>query len=188
MKKIYIITPIILVAVFVLSFTVVKAVPLYYLPSAQFGGVASTTASYIIGGTGTSTLTKTFSSDGIEQASWLVAVASSTTPPTLCWKTEFSNNGTDWYGTDNFLASTTVDSAILSHNAGERSDCWKASTSTASTIISRGSNGVSLFVGRKIVISNLDTTHTRIIFAVNPGVNALVDIQRSLKNTVVTTK
>lgn len=176
MKKYIITLAIIVVGVLVAG--TVTAAGLYYIPSASYG-VASTTSTYIIGGTGTTT--RTFASDGYQQMSWLVALASSTTPPTLCWRNEYSNNGTDWYTESNATSTYT-------HNAVERSECWTYATTSASSLISRGSDNKTLFIGRKIVVPNLDTTFTRTVFSVNPGVNARLDIRSSLKNEVVTTK
>lgn len=180
MKKIKF--PLILGAMLLTLFLLVqtaKAIGLYYVASSQTG-VASTTSSYIIGGTGTTT--KTVMSDGLEQVSFLVALASSSTPPTLCWSNQYSNNGTDWYGEDQVYASSTT------HIASDKQECWLYATTSASTIISRGTDGKTLFIGRKIVVPNLDTQYTRTIFSIQPGVNARLDIQSSSKNEVVITK
>ncbi len=157
---------------------IAKAVPLHYLPSTQAGGVASSTASFVLAN---GSITKTFSSDGIQQVTWLVAMASSSTPPTLSWTNQYSNNGTDWYSEDSVYASSTT------HIAAEKVENWLYATSSATTIISTGPDGVTKFIGRKIVVPNLDTQFTRTIFTVT-GANARVDIQRSLKNEVVTVK
>jgi len=154
-----------------LTVTVVKAGPLYYLPSSQAGGVASTTATFVASGT---TITGRFTSDGVEQVSYLVALGSSTTAPILSWVNQYSNNGTDWYTDTTGYASTTA-------------NYWAYGTTTGQTIISNGSDGVTKFIGRRIDVTNLGTTHTRTVFTVTGG-NALIDIQRSLKNTVITTK
>lgn len=168
MKK-YIIGLIIVMAL-VLTTVGVKAAALYYLPSSQIGGVASTTAAFVAVG---STVTGTFSSDGIEQVSFLVAMGASTTQPILNWMVEYSNNGTDWYSDTTGVASSTANYWLYA--------------STTGTIISKGDDGLTYFVGRRIDVTNLATTYTRVIFTVTRA-NAYVDIQRSLKNTVVMTK
>jgi hypothetical protein len=146
-----------------------KAAALYYVPSAQYGAVASSTSAYVLAGT---SITNTFSSDGYEQVSYLVGVGSSTTPPVVSWKAEYSNNGTDWYADSTLSASSTA-------------NYWLAATTTAgATIISKGTDGVTLFVGRRIDVANLSTQYTRVTFSLT-GAAARVDIQRSLKNTVV---
>lgn len=179
MKK-TIITVILVVVAIVAGNLAVKSAGLYYIKSAEYD-VASTTSTFLIGGTGTTT--KTVTSDGYQQISWLVALASSTTPPTLCWKNQYSNNGTDWYGEDGTYASTTA------HYTADRKECWTYSSTTADTnIVSRGSDGVTLFLGRKIVVPNLDTTYTRTIFSVDPVVRARLDIRSSLKNEVILNK
>lgn len=174
MKK-YIITAVVILTILVLGNSVAKSAGLYYIPSAAYS-VASTTSTYVIGGTATTT--KTITSDGFQQVSWLVALASSSTPPTLCWKNEYSNNGIDWY-TESNATSTYV------HNNLEKTECWTYATTTASEFISLGSDGVTRFIGRRIIVPNLDTTYTRTLFSVNPGVNARLDVRSSLKNEVV---
>jgi len=159
----------------------VKAGGLYYQDSTSSNAnFASTTSSFIVGGTGTTT--KTIASDGFEQISWLVALASSTTPPTLCWTNQYSNNGTDWYTEDYSYASTTV------HISTEKQECWLYATTTSTNFVSRGSDGLTYYIGRKIVVPNLDTVFTRTIFSINYGVNARLDIRGSLKNEVVKDK
>lgn len=180
MKK-YILIVLIVTIVVLIGILGVKAANLYYVPISYSPNVASTTASLIVGGT--STTTKTIASDGYQQLTYLVALASSSTPPTLCWMNEYSSNGVDWYGEDYSYASTTV------HISTQKQECWLYSTTTAgNTVLSRGTNGVTSFIGRKIVIPNLDTMFTRTIFSINSGVNALLDIRRILKNEIVLTK
>lgn len=175
--------PLILGAIALVAFLIIKtasALNLYYQQSSPRGTVASTTASFMIGGT--STTTKTIATDGYEQLSFFVAIGSSTTPPTLTWKIEHSNNATDWYGEDQTYASSTI------HTQATRTDSWKAATSSDSTILSRGTDGKTLFVGRKIVIPNLDSQYTRVSFSIGAGERAMLDIHSSLKNEVVLTK
>lgn len=176
MKK-YILIIGIIVGILATSIPAAKALNLYYIQLYGSANVASTTSSFIIGGN--STTTKVIGSDGFNQVSWLVALASSSTPPTLCWKNQYSNNGTDWYTEDSQYASSTI------HISGNKSECWTYSTTTSgTTIISNGSDGVTQYVGRKIVVPNLDTQHTRTVFSIDPGVSARLDIRGSLKNEV----
>ena len=159
----------------------VKSAGLYYTGTVNDNLAASTTATFIIGGNATTT--KTFNSDGYEQVSYLVALGSSTTPPTLSWKNQYSNNGVDWYNEDQVFASSTT------HLSTDRTETWVYSTTTAGTnIISRGTNGVTLFVGRKIVVPNLDTVYTRTQFSISPTSHAMLDVREVKKNTVVTNK
>ena len=160
----------------------VKGLSLYYVPSSQSISLASTTATFIIGGTGTTT--KTFYSDGYQQNSWLIALASSTTQPTLCWINQYSNNGTDWYTQDSFnLASTTPQ-----HVGTENQECFTYATTTATQLISKGTDNLTWYIGRKIVVPNLDTTLTRTIFSITAPGRGMLDIRSSLKNEVTLTK
>jgi len=175
-KKFLIIVGIVALAIVVLA-TGTKAAIFYY-GSERNVDVASTTAQFVLAN---GTVTKTYSSDGFEEASLLVALASSSTAPTLCWSNQFSDNGTDWYSEDTIYASSTL------HVGTQRSDCFTYSTSTGTTIISNGSNGVTRFVGKKIDINNFNTVMSRTIFTVT-GTNALLDVRVNKKNEIVILK
>lgn len=175
-KKFLILVSIVVLGVVVLA-TGTKAAILYY-GSERNVDVASTTAQFVaVNGT----VTKTYSSDGFEKGSFLVALASSSTAPTLCWTNQFSDNGTDWYSEDTLYASSTF------HVGTQRSDCFTYSTSTGTTIISNGSNGVTRFVGKKIDINNFNTVLSRTIFTVT-GANALLDVRVNKKNEIIILK
>lgn len=160
----------------------VKAVSLYYQSDSM--NVASTTATYIIGGTGTTT--KTTISDGFGRISYLVALASSTTPPTLCWRNEFSANGTDWYAENvalNSLATSTVGVRTF------KEECWVYATTTDTTLqLSTGSDGKTIYIGKKVDVPSLSSAWTRTKFYVNAGVNARLDIKKVVSNEVIQTK
>ena len=162
--------------------TITKSASRYYALINPTPNLASTTATFIIGGT--STTTKTFDSDGYEQATFLVAMASSSTPPTLCWKTQYSDNAVDWYSEDYTYASST------SHLSPDPQSCWLYSTTTAlgTNIISQGRDGVTTFLSRKIVIPNLDTNYTRTQFSISSQNRAMLDVRVVRKNTVITSK
>ncbi len=186
MKK-YILIAVVVIGILIGSVSTVKALNLYYI---QVGGsteVASSTSTFVIGGNATTT--KTIVSDGFSQVSWLVALASSTTPPTLCWKNQYSNNNTDWYTED---ASSTLASTNLAHSPIDKQECWTYASTTSgtntATILSTGSDGKTLFMGRKIVVPNLDTQYTRTVFSINTGVSARLDVRGSIKNSVVISK
>lgn len=175
-KKFLIIVGIVVLGITVLT-TGTKAAIFYY-GSERNIDVASSTSQFVLAN---GTVTKTFASDGFEQASMLVALASSSTAPTLCWSNQFSDNGTDWYSEDNTYASSTL------HVGTQRSDCFTYSTSTGTTIISTGSNGVTNYVGKKIDINNFNTVMARTIFTVT-GANARIDIRVNKKNEIVILK
>lgn len=175
-KKLLILVSVIALVVTVLA-TGTKAAIFYY-GSERNVDVASTTAQFVLAN---GTVTKSFASDGFEKASFLIALASSSTAPTLCWSNQFSDNGTDWYTQDSLYASSTL------HVGTQRSDCFTYSTSTGTTIISNGSNGVTRFVGKKIDLDDLNTVFTRTIFTVT-GANALLDVRTNKKNEIVILK
>lgn len=157
----------------------VKALNLYYEASSHTG-VASTTATFMIGGQATTTVTRV--ADGYQQISYLVSLGASTTAPTLCWKNQYSNNNTDWYTEDLVYASSTL------HLTTEKEECWTYATTTTTNLISMGSNGVTLFVGRKIVVPNLDTQYVRTQFYLSGTGRGMLDVRTSLKNEVIKTK
>lgn len=170
----------IIIAIAVILFGIAGSVTAagFYYPSSNSNNVASTTASYVLAN---GTVSKTIISDGIEQVSWLVAFASSSTPPTLSWTNFYSLNGTDWYAEDQTYASSTA------HVSSEKVENWVYATSSATTILSNGSNGVTKFIGRRIVIPNLGTLYTKTIFTVT-GANAMLDVRSATKNQVVISK
>lgn len=179
MKKI-LISLIVLFSIVGGGFLTAKAAGQYYNGSDPDLAPASTTASMMVGGTATST--KTFSSDGFDQMSWLVAIGASTTPPTICWTNQYSNNAVDWYTEDTVYASSTI------HVATEKQECMLYATTSASTFLSRGIDGATHYIGRRIVVPNLGTSFARTIFSINPGAQALVDIRGIRKNQVIVNK
>lgn len=160
----------------------VKAISLYYQSDSL--NLASTTAAYIIGGTGTTT--KPSISDGFGRISYLVSLASSTTPPTLCWRNEYSSNGTDWYAENvnlNELATSTVGVRTF------KEECWLYATTTDETLyLSKGSDGNTIYIGKKIDVPSLSTAWTRTKFYLNAGVNGRLDIKKVISNEVTQTK
>lgn len=181
-KYIIIIASVALILFGIISIPNVKSAALYYLPQGVSGDTSATsTTAYLTGGTGTTT--KTFSSDGVEQVTFLVSLFSSTTPPTLCWKSEGSNDGTRWYGVDSTYASSTV------HIQDSSEHCWTyASTTGILPQVTIGADGKEIGIRRKIIVDNLDTLNSRTIFYVRPGVAARLGVETSLKNEVITTK
>ena len=160
----------------------VKAVSLYYQSDSM--NLASTTATFIIGGTATTT--KTSISDGFGRISYLVALASSTTPPTLCWRNEYSANGTDWYEETvalNSLATSTVSVRTF------KEECWLYATTTDETLyLSKGSDNKTIYIGKRIDVPSLSTAWTRTKFYLTAGNNARVDIKKVISNEVTQTK
>jgi hypothetical protein len=155
-----------------------KAFNGYYKASNPYA-LASTTAVYRAANATTTIVTDV---DGLQQMSYLVAVASSSTVPVLCWQNEYSNNGSDWYSQDFTYASST------SHfnQSSVYQDCMSFATSTNSTIFSKGNDGKTNFVGRRITIDRMDSQYVRTSF-VN-SVASMVDVQTSVKNDVVVNK
>lgn len=177
-KKFLIVVGIFALVVTVLATVTVSKAAIFYYGSDRNIDVASTTAQFVLAN---GTVTKTFGSDGFEGASLLVAIASSSTAPTLCWSNQFSDNGTDWYSEDSIYASSTV------HVATQRSDCFIYSTSTGTTLISTGSDGKTVYVGKKIDVNNFNTVMSRTIFTVT-GANARLDVRVNKKNEIVISK
>ena len=160
----------------------VKAVSLYYQSDSM--NLASTTATFIIGGTATTT--KTSISDGFGRISYLVALASSTTPPTLCWRNEYSANGTDWYEESvalNSLATSTVSVRTF------KEECWLYATTTDETLyLSKGSDNKTIYIGKRIDVPSLSTAWTRTKFYLTAGDRARLDIKKVISNEVTQTK
>lgn len=176
-KKLFIILGSMLLT-FLLIVGTAKAVNLFY--QADSMNLASTTAAFQIGGI--STTTKTASSDGFGRVSYLVTVASSSTVPTLCWRNQFSDNGTDWYG--EFATSTNTTGTVT-----DKVECWDAATTTdTSNFISRGTDGVTIHIGKRVDVFNLNTGLMRTVFYLNNGQRARVDVKRISSNEVVVTK
>lgn len=158
---------------------VAKAVNVYYQADGA-PNVASTTATFQIGGLATTT--KTSSTDGFGRVSYLVAVASSSTVPTLCWRNEFSDNGTDWYG--EFATSTNTTGTVTN-----KVECWTAATTSDITnFISRGTNGVTIYIGKRVDVLGLNTGLTRTIFYLNNAQRAMVDVRKVISNEVIIAK
>jgi hypothetical protein len=168
---------------FFLILGTVKAANVYYQAISGVG-VASTTAVFQIGGQATTT--KTFSSDGYGRVSYLISVGASTTPPTLCWRNEFSDNGTDWYA-ESVALNATATSTISVRTA--REECWIYATTTDTSLFqSLGSDGKTVFIGKKIDIEGLKTGHTRTKFYLNNANRARVDVKTIVSNEVIITK
>lgn len=170
------------IALFVVGFSFInkaKAFNGYYITNQGWGVLASSTAKYVIGGTATDT--EQTNTDGLQKVSYMVAVGSSTTPPTVCWRTQYSDNGLDWYGQQQ---STTT----YTENPVDTSDCWTVATTSASTVMSTGPTGKELIIGRKITVDGIDTQFTRTLFSINPGVNVVLDVEQNKSNQVIINK
>lgn len=129
--------------------------------------------------------TTTVNTDGSEQLSLLVMVGSSTTPPVLSYRVQFSADGIDWYDQDSL---TTTDVATSTyHNSSGRVDIIPYASTTANQTVVTGSNNVK-FITKKIVILNLDTTYTRIVWLNGAGGDVLLNVRPSLKNTIISPK
>ncbi len=128
--------------------------------------------------------TTTVQTDGAEQLTLLVMVGSSTTPPTLSWRVQYSSDGIDWYDEDMLLG---VNSTSTAHVRDGAIHTWAYSSTTANQTIVNGSNSVK-FITKRIVIPNLDTTYTRIVWHNGAGGNLLLNVRPSLKNEYVLPK
>lgn len=184
MKKIGLIAIIIafLVGVSFLGNQTVKAISLYYQSDSM--NLASTTATFIIGGTATTT--KATVSDGFGRISYLVALASSSTPPTLCWRNEFSSNGTDWYA-ENVALNSLATSTVGVRTAKE--ECWLYATTTETSLyLSTGTDGKTIYVGKKVDVPSLSSAWTRTIFYLTAGDRARLDVKKIVSNEVIQTK
>lgn len=170
----------------IFSVSTTKAFGLYYKQVNSSSNLASTTSVFIIGGTGTTT--KTFASDGYQQLTHFIALASSSTPPTLCWTNQYSNDGTDWYTQDNNYASTSAGTSDTVHASSQYKECWTYATTSSSHVMSYGTDGKTIYIGRKIVVPNLDSVFTRTVFSIDPGVRARLDIRSVLKNEIIVQK
>lgn len=180
--KLKILISILSIVVLLTLTTTSRAVGLYYILT---GGVrdtnATTTTSYLTGGTGTTT--KTLFSDGYEQVSYFVTLASSTTPPTLCWKNEYSPDGTRWYGENKTYASSSISIQDAVEN------CYTyASTTGVTPQVVFGADGKEIGLRTKIAVKTLDSQMVRTIFYIRPTVAARLGVESVLKNEVVLTK
>lgn len=158
---------------------------LYYNNTSVIGKTATTSTSYIIGGNATTT--DSFVSDGYEKVSYMLSLASSTTPPTVCWTVQSSNDNSFWYAKDmdQNYASTT------SHTSNGQQDCYTYSTSTQDNTLVRqtgGALGTEIYTFKQIEIGSLNTVYTRVKFYVLSGVSARLGVERNLKNEVILTK
>lgn len=184
MKKTYIVLGLIF-SLLLLAGGTVKAVNVYYQAN-RSNGAASTTATYARQSTATSTNMQTFSSDGYSRVSYLVALGASTTPPTLCWSTDYSDNGVDWYA-DNIALNANATSTVNVRTFKE--DCWVYATTTdQSTYVSKGSTGDTIFLGKKIDVTGLSTGLARTRFYITSAAGALLDVRRIVSNEVILTK
>lgn len=128
--------------------------------------------------------TTTVNTDGFQDLTLLVMLGSSTTPPTVNYRLQYSPDGIDWYdedGNTNSLATTTfnVSSGII-HS-------WTYSSTTANQTIIAGSNSVK-FITKKILITGLDTAYTRIVWLNQAGGDVLLNVRPSTKNTYIIPK
>ena len=168
---------------------VVKSATFYYLHDSNVNKTATSSTSYIIGGT--STTTKTVLSDGYEQISYMISLASSTTPPQLCWRNQFSNDNNFWYGED---AELTTNATTTTHVRTAKEHCWVYASSTDPTtsnqaqLVGGGNNGKEIYVFKKVVVPNLDTPYTRTVFSITPGANARLGVEINKKNELVLQK
>lgn len=169
----------------------VKAGALYYINNSVIGKTATSSTAYIPGGTATTTVV--FQSDGYQSASYLISLASSTTPPTLCWRNQFSNDGAFWYAESDITdtATSTLATTYLPSTSRERCFTYASSTEPATSNraqLTGGAAGTEVYVFRKVSVPVLDTLYTRTVFYINPGVKARFGVERNLKNEVVVTK
>lgn len=172
-------TALVMIAIIlVANYSKVKAFVAYYMTDQPLGTLASTTASYKV--PGVSTTTEYTLTDGIEQVGYLVAIGSSTTPPTVCARTEYSNNGLDWYGS-NQATSTFTESIAPVQN------CWTYASTTGATIMSTGPTGKENLIGHRFVVSGIDSQYIRTLFPVT-GSNVVLDVVQNTKNAVVVNK
>jgi hypothetical protein len=125
--------------------------------------------------------TTTVATDGIEQLTLLVMVGSSTTPPVLSYRVQFSSDGVDWYDEDIITTSLATTTYHVSTGAVHT---WVYASTTANQTIVNGSNNVK-FITKKIVIPNMDTTYTRIVWLNGAGGDVLLNVRPSLKNEYV---
>ncbi len=129
--------------------------------------------------------TTTVNTDGSEYLTLLVMVGSSTTPPVLSYRVQYSGDGIDWYDED---ARTTTDVATSTYQVSSGFvHIWPYSSTTANQTVVTGSNNVK-FITKRIVIPNLDTTYTRIVWLNGAGGDVLLNVRPSLKNTIISPK
>ncbi len=168
-----------------------KGALLYYHNNSQIGKSATSSSAYIIGGNGTTT--QTFQSDGYQNASYMIELASSTTPPTVCWRNQYSNDGTFWYSQGDITDVSTSTTATVFVPSTPKETCWTYASTTAPATsqnaqLTAGADGKEVYVFRKISTPVLDTLYTRTVFYINAGVNARLGVERNLKNEVTTSK
>lgn len=145
---------------------------------------ATTTATFLRSGAG-ATATTTVVTDGEEQLTLLVMLGSSTTPPVLSYRVQYSYNGIDWYDEDSM--TTTNIATTTYHVSSGFVHVWPYSSTTANQTIIDGTNSVK-FITKKIVIPNLDTVYTRIVWINGTGGDALLNVRYSTKNTYILQK
>lgn len=109
---------IVIFAVAFLSYSVAVANPSEFCSKNTSGATSS--PAYMTAGTATTTLTLDNCSDertAIDTASLLIHFSSSTTPPTLKWRYQFSQDNIDWYEEDVALNSnaTTTEAVRTFH-------------------------------------------------------------------------
>lgn len=158
--------------------TVAKSAGLLY---PTYRGTATTTLSYVIGGYSTTTVTS--GTDGLNSIAYLVTFSSSTTPPTLCWQNQFSENNVDWYAEDDSANASSTISVV-----DGKENCWTySSTTDLSSKITLSPSGLATttYLFKKIVVKDLDTPITRTKFYVRPGVSANLSIKSIIKSSVV---
>lgn len=145
------------------------------------GSTATTTTTFAKASAGAFSTT-TVATDGVQQVSFLVMLGSSTTPPVLNWRVQFSDNGVDWYDQD---ALTTTDVATSTyHVASGAVHVWNYSSTTANQSITTGTNSVK-FITKKIVVQNLDTAYTRVVWLNQAGGDVLLNVLPIIKNEYV---
>lgn len=188
---------ILLTAFFLVSFSyrtqIASAFGVRYLPS---GNVATTTPyqSFAKASAG-SFSTTTINSDGSESLSLFVMIGSSTTPPVLSYRVQYSpymgidcaTNGDacTWYDEDS-LTTTNVATSTTHNGSGVVNVIPYASTTANQTIVN-GTNSVK-FITKRIDILNLNSTYTRIVWLNGSGGDVLLNVIPSFKNTIVSPK
>lgn len=179
MKKIILVGTVVAVACLAYGLTnIAKSAGLLY-PTVRT--TATTTLTYVIGGY--STTTASLPTDGIDRISYLVTLGSSTTPPTLCWQNQGSDNNVDWYAEDtNANASSTISVVDGKEN------CWTYSSTTdlsSKVTVSPSGLATTTYLFKKIVVSGIDTPMTRTKFYVRSGVNASLSIKAIVSSDIV---
>lgn len=162
-----------------------------YMPDQTIASTSAPYQTFLPSGSGV-VATTTVNTDGYQDLTLFTSVGSSTTPPTITYRVQYSpfvgidcvanQNACVWYDADSILnssATTTV------HVSGGAIDSFVYSSTTANQSIFSGSNNVK-FMTKKIVITGLDSTFTRVLWT--SSVNAILNVIPSVKNTYIIPK